>query len=368
MRLSPNRWSRHLLSVLLSLIAFSGPLHAQPQEVPESLRSALTKKTGLTLYSISPERDPSGDQFLGYPVLGEVKISVEKAGGLARAVLKGLEQADASLRQDCFAPRHALVVSGEKLLICYACHSVLAESKDGKKANLAITDAGHQELAQAVMAHRLPWQGWQPFLGAMQHRSGLAIPVPGDYRAEGAAGTETLSIDSCEQIVQESPMPGALVLRNVDGTEETVHTKWLDHSTTGKLIWYLSGAASTFEPSENKRVCRGSSYELSMIKTSLSDADKPARLAARVRVRPLDDLTDLKTQQHRLRHEGYNLHDTKVGGIDFKTAIAKIDGIQVEVFAGVVPTAHGSVLIVAKIPKGLPDPVPGLVRYLGLGE
>lgn len=359
----PYLWSKtFILPCILILTVRAGS--AQPQEVPEFLRDALNEKMPVTLFSIYPEADSDSEQFMGYPVLGRVELDSKDANTVVRAVLKGITQADPSLQQSCFAPRHGLTFSGVKLLICYACHSVIAESKEKKRSSLAITDAGHEELVQQVLDHDLPWQGWQPAQGVMRHQSGLSVTVPDGYQAEGAAGTDTLSLQSHKLSLQQSPLPGALVLQNEDGTTQTVSTKWLDHSSTGKIIWYLVGSPSTYDPEANTRTSRGTTYQLNQVRAQLLEADKPAELRTRLKVRPLVDEGDLETQHHRLRRAGFSLGDTTVAGVDFKVARRWKDGVELKVAVGLVPTEHGPVLVTAEIPLDRPDPLSDVVLEL----
>jgi hypothetical protein len=350
-----------LFAVLL-LLATTGSSPAQPQDIPKELRAALRASSPVTLYSIYPDPEPSDKRFLGYPILGQAELPANRASELKNAVLNGLEEADPSLKQSCFAPRHGLLLSGQKLLICYQCHSVIAESKSGRKSNLAITDSGHAELARAVNERDLPWQGWQPVQDTLRHQSGLAVSIPGNYKAYSSAGSETLLIESNQESVQSNPLPGAFVLVQDDGTEQTYPTKWLSHAETGKPIWYLHGVSSTLGSTENRRIFRGTSDQLSQVKDYLTKADVPTTQRARVKLRPVDDELALKTQHHRLRRRGYLLKSAPLNG--FKTGTALQGGVEMQVTVGLVPTRYGPVLVSAEIPVGQPDPLPDLIRDL----
>lgn len=349
--------TRNLLFGLIFLALVICPTLADRQAVPQELVTALDESERIILYSVYPQQDRAGERFLGYPVLGRTELPYAKE--LASSVLKGLEEADASIRESCFAPRHGLVVNGRKLLICYQCHSVIAELKDGKKVNLAITDSGNQELAEAVARAELPWQGWQPVDGLMKHQSGLAVTVPEGYRANGAAGTETLYLQSLEESVQSSPMPGAVVLEDESGASETVPTKWIDHAGTGNPVWYFVGASGTFQPEKNRRIYRAPTYKLDEVRNYLLEADKPAELPARIRLRPVESGDDAKTQIRRFRRQGHKLE-----GKELKTARVVKDGIEMDLSVATVQTSLGPVMVVAEIPTDQSNPLPQLLKQL----
>jgi hypothetical protein len=351
--------------LLILLLAASGSALAQAQEVPQGLQSALKAKGPAILYSIFPEPGNEGEMFLGYPVLESAVLSERETDVITRSVLSGLTQAESSLRHSCFAPRHALLLSNHKLLICYACHSVSAELPDGQRVELAITDSGHKELAQAVFDHNLPWQGWQPVGdGVRHHRSDLAAVVPEHYEARGATGSDTLTLESRIPLIQPARMPGTLVLVSQDGDEEVIPTEWLDHALTGKTAWYLAGLRGSFEPSANRREFRGSATELLQLKSYFTKTDQRARRVPWVRIRPTEDGDALKIQQHKMRLNGYLPKDTVIEGVHFKVAQFEESGMELESFAGLVPTAGGPVLVTAELPQGQPNPLSNLVRGL----
>lgn len=347
------RWE-FLLALLLLLFQAA----VAQQELSPSLEAALKSDGPVTLFSIFPKPDPEGEQFLGYRVLGQAVLPIEQEA--TRAVLRGLQSADPSSRQSCFAPRHALLVEGHRVLICYACHSVTTESPEGQREHFAITEDGHKELATAVKAHGLQWQGWQPVGNAFRHQSGLAITIPEGFEARGTAGTEILYLESRRQAVQTTRLPGALVLESEESTE-VLETSWLDHSDTGRLIWYLTGLPTTFESTRNRRICRGSAYELAQLKAQLDSIDQPTKLGARIQLLPLADQTSLERELTRFRRAGYRL---ETGRLNFKVGRAVKDGIEMEVSTGLVNTAHGPVLVTAELPSFGEESLDQIVRNL----
>ncbi|MFA5508036.1 MAG: hypothetical protein WC314_26135 [Vulcanimicrobiota bacterium] len=334
------------------------------QDLPEQILVWSSQPGKVILYSIYPDPDPDGEQFLGYPVLGKAELQPAEASVVVAAVLKGLREADPSVRQSCFSPRHALESEGHKFLICFACNSVVYEAPDGQKRNFAITSSGNEELAGAVLKRHLPWQGWQPLDGAVWHRSGLTVLVPRGYRAHGAAGTETLFLTSLEAIPQALPMPGVVVLETPDGQSEELPSRWLDHSQTGSAMWYLTSLPNTYDPSRNRRTFRGSSYELAHIKTQLQESDVPALRAARIKVRPVHDPAALRRQERRLQRDGGETSSVEIAGVQFLVTRSLDRGLEIERAAGLVRTNHGDVLVIAEVPTGLESVLAQVVQSL----
>ena len=184
------------------------------------------------------------------------------------------------------------------------------------------------------------------------HTGGLQGPQFGRYR-------DALSGSSARD-----RSVGSFVLVYDDGAEQSYPTEWLDHRSTGKRMWYRYGVSSTFEASENRRVYRGSSYDLDPIKESLMKADEPTRTKAWVKVRPADDRAALKTQFHRMRRKGYTLEDASGPLHGFKTATTRQGGIEMRAAVGAVSTKAGLVMIFSEIPVAEPDPLPALIRDL----
>ncbi len=352
-----------IAQLVLSLLLIA-PVPAEPQQVDRALEAALSSDVYYTIYSILPETTDQGESFMGYPVLGRVALDSQSSLEIGRAVLRGLKETDPSLRQSCFAPRHGIGAGDYKILICYACNSVIAESADGKKVNYAIADGGHQELAEAVFKNGLEWQSWQPVEEMLRHSSGLAIVVPQGYLAEVTSHSETLSLTGRKDTVQISPTPGTVILESPEGQTETVSTQWLDHEETGSPIWYLTGLSSSYDEEENQLTCIGSSSELQRIKTFLEESDKPARYRARVKLRPDSTETDLQKQLLRFRRDGFKLHEQTLGGSVFKTGTGSRSGLPMTVFAGLVETSSGSLLMTAEIPGEQKSPLVDLVRAL----
>ena len=351
--------TQFFLSLLLCAAA-----PAEPQQVSKELEAALSAETPFIIYSTFPKPSEQGESFMGYPVLGRAVLDDRSSREIGQAVLQGLKETDPSLRQSCFAPRHGIEAGDQKLLICYACNSVIAESADGKKVNYAIADGGHQELAEAVFKNGLEWQSWQPVEETLRHFSGLAIPVLQGYLAVGTSHSETLSLTGRKETVQISPTPGSVVLESQEGEKETVSTQWLDHEETGSPIWYLTGLSSNYDEEENQLVCRGNSFELERIKTFLKESDRPARYRARVKLRPDSTETDLQKQILRFRRDGFKLHEQTLGGFVFKTGTGSRSGLPITVFAGLVETSSRSLLITAEIPGEQKSPLLDLVRAL----
>jgi hypothetical protein len=352
-----------LAQVFLSLV-LSAAAPAEPQQVDKALEAALSVEVPYTVYSISPNPSEQGESFMGYPVLGRAILDGLDTLEIGQAVLRGLREADTDLRQSCFAPRHGIETGEQKLLICYACNSVIAESLDGKKVNYAITDGGHQELAEAVFKSGLGWQSWQPVGDTWRHHSGLAIPVLQGYLAEGTSHSETLSLTGRKETVQLTPTPGSVVLENPEGERETVSTQWLDHEETGSPIWYLTGLSSSYQEEENQLTCVGNAFELERIKKFLGESDKPARYRARIRIRPDSTVTDLKKQLQRLRRDGFKLHDQTLAGAVFKTGSGSRSGLPITVYAGLLETPLGPVLLTAEVPGEQKAPLETLIRAL----
>lgn len=350
---------RGVCNLFLTLVLLAGTVSAQ-QELPESLKTALSEGGPVTLYSISPRPDSEGQQFLGYPVLGEASIESTQ---LTKAVLEGLEKADPKSRLDCFVPRHGLNFQGHKLLICYACHSVVAEFANGQKQRYAITDQGHEELARAVYEQGLPWQGWQPVGDSIRHQSGLSVQVPDGFEGRGTAGTEILYLESRQETVQQDPLPGALVLVSEEGKEELA-TTWLDHSDSGKWVWYLTGLPASFDPTTNQLTCRGLPHELAQLKARLPALDQPARKRARIQLRPLGNDTILKRELIRFRRAGYQMERHAIEGTPLMVGYCRKDGVKMEAVAGLVATDHGPVLLTSEAPLTALSTVAGLLRSL----
>ena len=355
---------RFFLAPLLLSLILSVTVSAEPQKVSKTLEEALTAETPFTVYSTFPEPSGQGESFMGYPVMGRAVLDDRSSKEIGLAVLRGLKETDPSLRQSCFAPRHGIESGDQKLLICYACNSVIAESPDGKKVNYAIADGGHQELAEAVFKNGLKWQSWQPVEDTLRHRSGLAIPLPQGYLAEGTSHSETLSLIGRKETVQLSPTPGSVVLENSEGQKETVTTQWLDHAETGSPIWYLTGLSSSYDEEENQRICLGNSYELDRIKTFLEESDKPARYRARVKIRPGSTESELTKQLQRLRRDGFKLHEQTLAGSVLKTGTGSRSGLPMTVYAGLLETPSGPVLVTAEVPGEQKAPLETLIRAL----
>ena len=342
---------------------------AQPgpdlQDLPESLKQALSQADQVKVFSISPEPESPDSGFFGYPIFGQVRLTGPEAREVCGEVLKGLESASLRNRANCFAPRHALELpGGYRLLICYACHSVLTEDPEGQKDSFAIVAAGNEELARVVLENRLPWQGWARVGGLMRYQSGLVVEVPKGYSFHGSPGMETLFLDGIKQAEQKDAIPGELVLRSPDGTEETVKTQWIDHSESVKTVWYLVGIPVSFEAEGNRLICRGESYQLGQLKDYFQRADRPAFLSPRIRITPVDDTKALQLQEHRFRKNGYQLQPVKFVGLDFQGATLTRLGITTRARVGIVKTPLGDVLVTSEIPVGWDDPSEGLVTDL----
>ncbi|MCA9778094.1 MAG: hypothetical protein KC800_15300 [Candidatus Eremiobacteraeota bacterium] len=352
-----------VLQCLFALILTTAAL-AEPQKVSQALEETLSAPTPLTVYSIYPEPASAGPSFLGYPVLGRAVLDVESSREIGQAVLQGLKEADPSVRQSCFAPRHGIEMGGSKLLICYACSSVVAEFSDGQKASYAIGEAGHRELAEAVFRQGLKWQSWQPVEETLRHHSGLAIPNIEGFKAEVGSGSETLSLTGRKETVQLTPTPGSVVLESESGQRESISTQWLDHAETGSPIWYLTGLSSSYDDEDNRRTCTGNAFELERIKAFLQESDKPARYRTRMKVRPDSSEADLDRQLQELRRQGYKLRDEQQGGVVIKTGTGSRSGIPMTVFAGLIETSSGPVLLTAEVPGEQRAPLSSLVRSL----
>jgi len=361
-RMKFSFWHKPLLLWILLLCA---PVYAKPQNVPDTVITALKSRGPVVLSSIYPKRTGVGEEFLGFPILGQVELAPEESVEIAESVLTGLVEADAAAKQNCFAPRHALTISDRKFLICYACHTALVEVEEGRKVKLAITESGHAELAQAVYDHGLGWQGWQPVGDELRHESGLALTVPTGYTAQVSAGTDSLDLRSRADTVQQEERPGRFLFENEEtGEVVTVPTSWLDHSTTDRPVWYLLGRTGTFDSARNERRFRGSAFELARIQAFLKSADQPSRRVVRILVRPLEDESELQTQIHKLRRKGYELEESEVDTHRFKTARFREAGTEIEIFVGSVSTAQGPVLVRAEVPGDIPNPLPDLIRNL----
>ena len=352
-----------VLQCLFVLILTAAAL-AEPQKVSQALEEALSAPTPLTVYSIYPEPAGTGPSFLGYPILGQAVLDTESSREIAQAVLRGLKEADPAVRQSCFAPRHGLEMGGAKLLLCYACSSVVAEFSDGKKMSYAIGEAGHRELAEAIFRQDLKWQSWQPVEETLRHHSGLAVPNIEGFKAEVASGSETLSLTGRKESVQLTQAPGSVVLENESGQRESISTQWLDHAETGSPIWYLTGLSSSYDDEDNRRTCTGNTFELERIKAFLQESDKPARYRTRIKVRPGASEADLDKQLQELRREGYKLREQQLDGASMKAATGSRSGIPMTVFAGLIETSSGQVLLTAEVPGDQKAPLETLIRAL----
>lgn len=301
---------------------------------------------------------------MGYPVLGRTLLQRGEQGVLTQAVLKGLKEADSSLRGSCFAPRHGLVLPDFRLLICYACHSVLVESKSGERIDLAITNGGREEFVRSVLEHHFEWQGWAEMAGSIYHRSGLKVDIPDGYEAHGLAGTETLYLSSEREQTQSNPIPGLVTLRSDDGSEEALATTWLDHAESKKTLWYLVGGVFRHDRSTNSLVCEVDAVGESQVRAYLAEMDKPARLKATLRLRPYQEERSLETQELKWERDGFEFSELELGTGRFKMAKGVRTGIEVELYVGVLETEAGPVLITAEIPEELKDPIKTLLASL----
>jgi hypothetical protein len=127
------RLCRLLVSVALAVPVISGcaarpATHDESPSLSRDMRIAM-QSPSVELYSLDPARrdDPESGSWLGFGLLGRVRLDGEAAQRATSELLRAVDDSDGTVAM-CFEPRHALrAQSGGHVydfLLCYECLSM----------------------------------------------------------------------------------------------------------------------------------------------------------------------------------------------------------------------------------------------------